>query len=47
MFNQTFKDVENLNRYIVGFDMSYDEFKDLSREAWKDEDYNHLYIDRS
>ena len=27
--------------------MSYEEFKDLCREALKDEDYNYLYIDRS
>ena len=27
--------------------MSYDEMKDLCREALKDEDYNYLYTDRS
>ena len=27
--------------------MKYDEFKDLSRETWKVEDYIHLQFDRS
>ena len=35
LINQTLKDVEITYRNIVSFDMSYDEFKDLCREAWK------------
>ena len=35
LFQQTLKDVEHLYRDIAGFDMSYDEFKSLCREAWK------------
>ena len=38
-FQQTLKDVEHIYRDIAGFDMSYDEFKSLCREAWK-EKYN-------
>ena len=30
---------------IAGFDMSYDEFKELYREAWK-EKHNYLLINR-
>ena len=26
--------------------MSYDEFKELRREAWNDEGFNSIYIDR-
>ena len=37
--------MENIFRDIAGFDMSYDEFKDPCREAWKE--YNYLFIDRS
>ena len=46
LFNQTFKDIEHLNRDVAGYDMSYDEFKDLCRKSWE-EDYNYLCIDRS
>ena len=42
---QTLKDVEHIYRDIAGFDMSYDEFKSLCREAWK-EKYNYLIINR-
>ena len=45
LFQQTLKDVENIYRDIAGFDMSYDEFKSLCREAWK-EKYNYLEINR-
>ena len=45
LFQQTLKDVENTYRDIAGFDMSYDEFKSLCREAWK-EKYNYLLINR-
>ena len=34
LFQQTLKDVENIYRDIEGFDMSYNEFKALCREAW-------------
>ena len=46
LFNQTLKDIENINRDIPGYDMSYDEFKQLCRKSWE-EDYNYLCIDRS
>ena len=45
LFQQTLKDVEHIYRDIAGFDMSYDEFKELCREAWK-EKYNYLFIKR-
>ena len=45
LFQQTLKDVENIYRDFAGFDMSYDEFKSLCREAWK-EKYNYLLINR-
>ena len=45
LFQQTLKDVERIYRDIAGFDMSYDEFKTLCREAWK-EKYNYLLISR-
>ena len=45
LFQQTMKDVEHIYRDIAGFDMSYDEFKELCREAWR-ERYNYLLINR-
>ena len=36
LFQQTLKDVEHIYRDIAGFDMSYDEFKSLCREAWRE-----------
>ena len=45
LFQQTLKNVEHIYRDIAGFDMSYDEFKSLCREAWK-EKYNYLLINR-
>ena len=45
LFNQTLKDIENIYRDNAGYDMNYDDFKDLCRKSW-DEDYNYLYIDR-
>ena len=44
LFQQTLKDVEHIYRDIAGFDMSYDEFKGLCREAWKK--YNYLLLNR-
>ena len=35
LFKQTAKTVQNLYNDIAGFDMDYNEFKDLCREAWK------------
>ena len=46
LFNQTLKDIEHIYRYVAGYDMNYDEFKDLCRKSWE-EDYNYLFIDRS
>ena len=45
LFRQTVKDVEHIYRDIAGFDMSYDGFKSLCREAWRDT-YNYLLINR-
>ena len=46
LFNQTLKDIEHIYRDVAGYDMNYDEFKDLCRKSW-DEYYIYLYIDRS
>ena len=46
LFNQTLKDIEHIYRDVAGYDMNYDEFKDLCIKSWE-EDYNYLYIDRS
>ena len=43
LFRQSLRDVEHIYRDIAGFDMSYDEFKELSREACK-EKHNYLEI---
>ena len=45
LFQQTLKDVEHIHRDITGFDMSYEEFKSLCREAWN-EKFNYLLINR-
>ena len=45
LFQQTLKDVEHIYRDIAGFDMSYEEFKNLCREAWN-EKFNYLLINR-
>ena len=47
VFKQTLKDVENSDRDIAGFDLSYDEDTDFCRKKWKDKDHNILHIDRS
>ena len=44
LFQQTLKD-EHIYGDIAGFDMSYDEFKSLCREAWR-EKYNYFLINR-
>ena len=46
LFNQTLKDIESIYRDVDGYDMSFDEIKQLCREAW-DEEYNYLCIDTS
>ena len=46
LFNQTLKGFEHIYRDVAGYDMNYDEFKDLCRKSW-DEDCNYLCIDRS
>ena len=45
LFQQTLKAVEHIHRDIAGFDMSYEEFKSLCREAWN-EKFNYLLINR-
>ena len=42
-FRQSLRDVEHIYRDIAGFDRFFDEFKELSREAWK-EKYSYLQI---
>ena len=44
--NQTIKYIENIYIDVGGYDMSYDEFKQLCRNSWEEE-YNYLCIDRS
>ena len=46
LFNQTLKDIGHIYRNVAGYDMNYDEFKDLCRKSWE-EDYNYLYFHRS
>ena len=46
LFNQTLEDIEHIYTDVAGYDMNYDEFKDLCRKSWE-EDHNYLYIDRS
>ena len=46
LLNQTLKDIEHKYRAIAGYDVNYDDFKELCRKSWK-EDYNYLSIDRS
>ena len=46
LFNQKLKDIENTYRDVGGYDMSYDEFKQLCKKSWEKE-YNYLCIDRS
>ena len=45
LFHQTLNDVEHIYRDIAGFDMSYDEFKELCRAVWE-EKHNYLRINR-
>ena len=33
LFNQTLKDIENIYRMVGGYDMSYDEFKEVCRKS--------------
>ena len=46
LYNQTLKVTEHIYRDVAGYDMKYDEFKELCRKSWE-EDYNYLCIDRS
>ena len=41
LFRQSLRDVEHIYRDIARFDMYFDEFKELCREAWK-EKYHYL-----
>ena len=45
LFNKTLKDFEHIYRDVAGYDMSYDEFKELYRKSWEEE-YNYLDFDR-
>ena len=45
LFQKTLKDVEHIYMDISDFDMSYEEFKSLCREAWN-EKFNYLLINR-
>ena len=46
LFNQTLKDIEYLYGDVAGYEMNYDEFKEICRKSWE-EDYKYLYTDRS
>ena len=46
MLKQSLKEVGNTYRDFAGFDKSYDQPKDLCREAWKGGENNYLYIER-
>ena len=46
LFIQTLKDIENIYRDVGGYDVSYDDFKELCIKSWE-EDYNYLCIERS
>ena len=43
LFERFLNNVRNIYRDFAGFDMRYDEFMDLCREAWKDEDYKYFF----
>ena len=43
LFNQMREDFENIYRDVGGYDMSYDEFKELCRKTWE-ENYHYLCI---
>ena len=43
LFRQTLKDLRHIYANIAGLDMSYNEFKQLFRESWK-EKYIYLEI---
>ena len=45
LFNQTVKDFEHIYKDVAGYDMSYEEFKEVCRKSW-DEVYNYLSTDR-
>ena len=45
IFQQTIKDVEPLYRDIAGFDMSFDEWETLCRDAWRVK-YNYLILNK-
>ena len=36
---------KNVFRCFAGFDMKYEEFKELGRKAWNDKTYKYFYID--
>ena len=42
LFKQISKFVEQFHKMFARFDMSHDEFKELRRDAWKDEEYKYL-----
>ena len=46
LLNQTLKTIEPIYGDVAGYDMNYDEYKELCRKSWE-EDYKYIYIDRS
>ena len=44
LFKQTLREVESMYKDIGGYDMSYDEIKQMCKEAWS-EKFNHLCFD--
>ena len=37
LFNQTLKDFEHIYRDVAGYDMNYDEYKELCRKSWEED----------
>ena len=46
LFNQTLKVMEHIYRDVAGYDLSYDDFKELCRRSWE-KYYISFCIDRS
>ena len=42
LFKQTLRDVDSMYKDIAGYDMKYDEFKEMCRKTWS-EKFNYLY----
>ena len=45
LFNQTSKVIKHIYRVVAGYDMSYDEFRELCRKSLEEDCYYFLLID--